>query len=390
MRFARLFAACLLGAGISMFTSCGSFQFGSAVGASELPAGVRSEGATFSVEKVTPGLEHPWGMAFLPDGRMLVTERPGRLRLILADGRLDPTPLAGVPTAFARGQGGLLDVALHPEFQENRLVYLSFSRLDGRGAVTAVARGVLGDGGLERTEVIFSSNGRTAHTRHFGSRLAFDEAGRLWVTHGDRGERDLAQDPGSHAGSVLRLTEEGGVPADNPFLGKPGAVPEIYSMGHRNPQGLAIHPETGRVWIHEHGPRGGDEVNIIEAGANYGWPVVSLGREYASGRPVGVTGAPGMTPPIHVWDPSIAPSGMTFYEGDAFPAWRGDLFVGALAHRLLARLELEDERVVHEERLLEGELGRIRDVAVGPDGFLYLLTDEADGGLFRLVPATAP
>ncbi len=388
MRLARFCTTCLLSAGVSMFTSCGSVQIGSTLGAGELPSNVASEQAEFSVERVTGGLEHPWGMAFLPDGRILVTERPGRLRLIEADGTLDPSPLEGVPTAFARGQGGLLDVALHPDFASNRLVYLSFSLLDGRRAVTAVARGVLDEDGLTGTEVIFVSNGQTSHTRHFGSRLAFDADGRLWVTHGDRGERDLAQDPGSHAGSVLRLTADGGVPEDNPFVGQADAMPEIYSIGHRNPQGVAIHPSTGAIWIHEHGPRGGDEVNILEAGANYGWPVVSQGREYASGRAVGTSEAPGMRPAIHVWDPSIAPSGMAFYDGEAFPEWQGDLFLGALAYQLLARLELDGNTVVHEERLLEDELGRIRDVKVGPEGYLYLLTDQDDGGLFRLVPAS--
>lgn len=388
MCLARLCTTCLLSAGVSMFTSCGSVQIGSTVGAGELPSGVESEQARFSVEQVTVGLEHPWGMAFLPDGRMLVTERPGRLRLVEADGTLDPAPLKGVPTAFARGQGGLLDVALHPDFESNRLVYLSFSQLDGRAAVTAVARGVLDDEGLTEMEVIFASNGRTSQTRHFGSRLAFDAEGRLWVTHGDRGDRDLAQDPGSHAGSVLRLTDGGGVPGDNPFAGQTGAMPEIYSIGHRNPQGLAIHPATGAIWIHEHGPRGGDEVNIIKPGANYGWPVVSQGREYASGKAVGASEAEGMTPAIHVWDPSIAPSGMAFYEGEAFPEWQGDLFVGALAFQLLARLELDGDTVVHEERLLEDALGRIRDVSVGLDGFVYLLIDDDDGGLYRLVPAS--
>ncbi len=388
MRLARLCTTCLLSAGVSMFTSCGSMQIGSTLGAGELPSGVASEQAEFSVELVTGGLEHPWGMAFLPDGRILVTERPGRLRLIETDGTLAPAPLEGVPTAFARGQGGLLDVALHPDFASNRLVYLSFSRLDGRAAVTAVARGVLDEEGLSATEVIFASNGRTSQTRHFGSRLAFDADGRLWVTHGDRGDRDLAQDPGSHAGSVLRLMDDGGVPEDNPFVGQPGAMPEIYSIGHRNPQGLAIHPVTGAVWIHEHGPRGGDEVNIIEPGANFGWPLVSQGREYASGRAVGATEAEGMMPAIHVWDPSIAPSGMAFYEGEAFPEWQGDLLVGALAFQLLARLELDGDTVVHEERLLEDELGRIRDVKVGPDGLVYLLIDDDDGGLYRLVPAS--
>jgi len=386
MHLGRVFSASLLGAAVGFFSSCGTMQFGGSVGAEEIFERVESEEATFAVELLTDGLEHPWGMVFLPDGRLLVTERPGRLRLVDADFELDPEPLGGVPTAFARGQGGLLDVVLHPDFAENRLVYLSYAYLDDAGAGTAVARGRLADAGLEDTEVIFESNALGSGGRHFGSRLAFDDAGHLFVTHGDRGERERAQDLGDHAGSLLRLDADGSVPDDNPFVGRADAQPEIYSFGHRNPQGMAVHPDTGAVWVHEHGPRGGDEVNIIEAGANYGWPVVSQGREYASGRPIGVEEAAGMTAAIYIWDPSIAPSGMAFYDGDAFPEWQGDLLVGALAYQLLARLELDGDRVVHEERLLEGELGRIRDVQVGPDGLVYLLTDADNGGIYRLSP----
>jgi glucose/arabinose dehydrogenase len=386
MRLSRLFTCSLLGAAAGFFTSCGSMQLGGSVGAEEIAERVESEQAAFAVERMTGGLEHPWSMAFLPDGGMLVTERAGRLRLVDEAFNLVPEPLTGVPTAFARGQGGLLDVVLHPDFAENRLVYLSYAYLGDGGAATAVARGRLGAGGLEDTEVIFESNALASGGRHFGSRLAFDDAGHLFVTHGDRGERERAQKLGDHAGSLLRLDDDGSVPDDNPFVGQADALPEIYSFGHRNPQGMAVHPETGAIWLHEHGPRGGDEVNIIEAGANYGWPVVSQGREYASGRPVGADEAAGMIPAIHVWDPSIAPSGMAFYTGDAFPEWQGDLLVGALAYQLLARLELDGGTVVQEERLLEGELGRIRDVRVGPDGLVYLLTDDANGGIYRLSP----
>jgi glucose/arabinose dehydrogenase len=394
MQLDRRFTACLLG--MALLASCGPTQPGSSA---NFDQGIRPDAIVeasgvgnsgFAIERLTGGLEHPWGMTFLPDGRLLVTERQGRLRLVDADFTLQPEPLAGVPTAFARGQGGLLDVELHPDFAGNRLVYLSYAYLADDGAGTAVARGRLAEGALADVEVIFESNGLGSGGRHFGSRLLFDRDGYLFITHGDRGERQLAQQLDNHAGSVLRLHADGRVPADNPFVGRDDARPEIFSYGHRNPQGMALHPETGAVWVHEHGPRGGDEVNIIEAGGNFGWPVVSDGREYATGLPIGADAPPsGMIAPIHVWDPSIAPSGMAFYTGDAFPEWRGDVLLGALAFQLLARLELDGDAVVGEERLLEGELGRIRDVVVGPDGLVYLLTDAADGGIYRLRPAAS-
>ena len=348
---------------------------------------VTSDQATFRVELVTDGLEHPWGMAFLPDGDMLVTERPGSLRLV-RDGVLDPTPIAGTPEVYARGQGGLLDVALDPGFAENDLVYLSYAGIDDDGrSSTRVARGRLLDGVLDEVEVIFRSNSARDGGVHWGSRLGFDAEGRLYVTVGERGNSDTAQNLGRHGGSVIRIEPDGSVPDDNPFVGKSGALPEIYSYGHRNPQGLAIHPETGRIWTQEHGPRGGDEVNLIEAGANYGWPEISWGINYG-GTPVGsgLREKDGMAQPAHFWDPSIAPSGMTFYDGDAFPDWQGDLFVGALKFQLIARLEMEGDKVVGEERLLEGELGRIRDVRTGPDGLLYILTDASNGALYRVAP----
>ena len=327
----------------------------------------------------------PWGMAFLPDGDMLITERPGRLRLV-RDGTLDPAPIAGVPKVFASGQGGLLDVALDPAFAENQLVYLAYAGVDDDGrSSTRVARGRLEGGELADFEVIFRSNSASGGGRHWGSRLGFDAAGRLYITVGDRGDPDSAQNLSRHAGSVVRIMPNGSVPKDNPFVGVSDALPEIFSYGHRNPQGLAVHPETGRVWTQEHGPRGGDEVNLIEAGANYGWPEISWGINYG-GTPVGsgLREMDGMAQPAHFWDPSIAPSGMTFYDGDAFPEWQGDLFVGALKFQLLARLEMDGDEVVGEERLLEGELGRIRDVRTGPDGLLYILTDASDGALYRL------
>ena len=342
----------------------------------------------FAVVEVAGGLDHPWGLAFLPDGRLLVTERPGRLRTVTA-GRLDPEPVAGVPPVYASGQGGLLDVALHPDFRENGWVYLSYAGGHWGRAGTEVARGRLRDNRLEDVEVLFRALPKSSGGRHFGSRLRFAPDGHLFVTLGDRGDRHRAQDPGDHAGSIVRLRDDGGVPPDNPFVGADGARPEVYTLGNRNVQGLAFHPETGVLFAHEHGPRGGDEVNVVRAGANYGWPVISYGREYGSGAPVGEgTRRDGMAQPAHQWTPSIAPSGLTVYEGERFPGWRGNLFVGALKFRLLARLVLDGDRVVHEERLLEDRYGRIRDVRTGPDGLLYLLTDAPApwGALLRLEP----
>jgi glucose/arabinose dehydrogenase len=349
---------------------------------------ISSEQATFELVTVVSGLEHPWGMAFLPDERILVTERAGRLRIV-RDGQLDPEPIAGVPPVYASGQGGLLDVALDPEFASNRLIYLSYAAEGDDGNSTRVARAALGDGRLEDLDVIFTAQPLARASKHFGSRLAFDPAGYLFITVGERGQGERAQDLGDHNGTVIRLHPDGSVPADNPFVSAAGARPEIFSYGHRNAQGLAIHPETGVPWLHEHGARGGDEVNVVRPGVNYGWPVITYGIDY-TGAPIGEgTHKEGMAQPIYYWVPSIAPSGMAFYDGDAFPEWRGDLFVGALRSRLLARLELDGEQVVAEERLLEGAIGRIRDVEVGPDGYLYLLTDEPDGALYRLEPAGA-
>ena len=351
-----------------------------------------SEEHAFRVVEVASGLDHPWGLAFLPDGRMLVTERPGRLRTVTAEGRLDPEPVVGVPRVHASGQGGLLDVALHPGFQENGWVYLSYAAGSWIGAGTEVARGRLRGHRLEDVEVLFRALPKSSGGRHFGSRLRFAPDGHLFVTLGDRGDRHRAQDPGDHAGSIVRLRENGSVPPDNPFTGEGGARPEIYTVGNRNVQGLAFHPGTGVLFAHEHGPRGGDELNVVRPGVNYGWPVISYGREYGSGAPVGEsTHREGMAQPIHEWTPSIAPSGLTVYDGDRFPGWRGNLFVGALRFRLVARLVLDGGRVVHEERLLEDRYGRIRDVRTGPDGLLYLLTDAPAplGALLRLEPAPA-
>jgi glucose/arabinose dehydrogenase len=347
-----------------------------------------SEQARFRVERLTAGLQHPWSLAFLPDGGFLVTERPGRLRVVDAEGHLQEQVVSGLPDIRANGQGGLLDVALHPDFANNGWVYLSFVESGPDGVGTAVARGRLTGMQLRDTRTLFRLLPQSSTGRHFGSRLVFDRQGHLFITLGDRGDRPRAQDLGDHAGSVIRLNDDGSVPADNPFVGRRGVRPEIYSYGHRNIQGATLHPSTGRLWTHEHGPQGGDEINLPEPGVNYGWPVITHGVNYGIGTAIGEgSKAPGMAEPIYYWVPSIAPSGMTFYDGDRFPGWQGDLFIGSLKFNMLVRLELEDGRVVHEERMLEDALGRIRDVRQGPDGLLYLLTDESDGELVRLVPA---
>jgi glucose/arabinose dehydrogenase len=340
------------------------------------------------VQTVAAGLEHPWGLAFLPDGRMLVTERPGRLRIVGGDGRVSE-PLAGVPQVFARGQGGLLDVALDPRFAENRLVYLSYAEPgEGGTAGTAVARGRLGEGRLEDVRVIYRQQPKVGGAQHFGSRLVFARDGTLFVTQGDRyAYREGAQDLSVGFGKIVRIHPDGSVPRDNPFVGRPGARPEIWSYGHRNVQGAALHPETGDLWTAEHGARGGDELNRPEAGKNYGWPVITYGVDY-SGATIGEgTAKPGMEQPVYYWDPVIAPSGMTFYTGGALPGWKGSVFIGSLRPGLLVRLTLADGRVAREERYLAELRERIRDVRQGPDGLLYLLTDSPDGRLLRVVPA---
>jgi glucose/arabinose dehydrogenase len=350
------------------------------------PRVVQSERHTFRVVALVEGLEHAWGMAFLPDGRLVVTERPGRLRLI-ANGRLDPQPIGGLPAIAAHGQGGLLDVALHPRYTETGWVYLAYAAPGDGGAGTEVLRGRLRDGRLEDVEVIFRLQPKSGGGQHFGSRLVFDRSGHLYVTLGDRGERDRAQRLDDHRGKIVRLHDDGRVPDDNPFRTRAGARPEIFSYGNRNVQGAALHPATGLLWAHEHGPRGGDEVNVIRAGQNYGWPVITFGREYGTGFRIGEgTSRADVAAPLHVWIPSIAPSGMAFYAGDRFPHWRGNLFVGALVDKSLVRLELDGERIVREERLMRDVLGRIRDVRSGPDGYLYVLSDANRGVLARLEP----
>jgi len=340
---------------------------------------------------IARGLVNPWGLAFLPDGDMLVTERPGRLRVVHRDGRLGP-PLQGLPKIEAGGQGGLLDVALDPQFTENHWVYWSYTEpgtaAQGGGNSTAVARGRFDakQPALTDVQVIFRQAPKVASGQHFGSRLVFARDGRLFITLGDRFTRkDDAQTLDTHHGKVVRVEPDGKVPADNPFVSKPGALPEIWSYGHRNVQGAALHPVTGELWTHEHGPQGGDEVNVTLPGRNYGWPVITYGRNYGTGTKIGEgTERADVEPAVKTWVPSIAPSGMAFLTSDRYPGWKGNLFVGALRAEVLVRLELDGRKVVREERLLTNFNERIRDVRQGPDGWLYLLTDNADGRVIRL------
>jgi len=333
---------------------------------------VSTQEHALNVVNVTEGLEFPWGLAFLPDGRMLVTERVGRLRIVEASGALREHPVRGVPGVDATDQGGLLDIALHPRFRDNRLLYLSYSALGEGGRGTEVLRARLGDGALENVEVIFRLEPKSPPAAHYGSRLAFDADGFLYITLGDRKAAARAQSLDDHAGKIIRLHDDGRAPADNPF-GNP-AKHGIFTLGHRNVQGAARHPVSGRIWIVEHGEDENDRLIVLANGGNYGWP---------HGRPT----AAGVAPSVHAWTPTIAPSGLTFYSGEKFPKWKGDAFLGSLKDRMLVRLKLEGDRVVGEEHLLKGMLGRIRDVRTGPDGFLYLLVDDRNGKLVRLEPA---
>lgn len=347
----------------------------------------------WKAETVVDGLEHPWGMAWLPDGSALVTERPGRLRLI-KDGKLQKRPVAGVPEVLADGQGGLLDVALHPRFADNGLVYLTFAQGTRESNRTALARGRLVDGRLEGTEVIFANADSKRGTQHFGSRLVWLRDGTLLMSIGDGGNppiafdgeniRDQAQNPGTHFGKVLRLTEDGRPAPGNPFAKRPGARPEIWTLGHRNIQGMTLDPASGRVWANEHGSQGGDELNLVEGGSNYGWPAVTYSIEYWGPRISDETSRPDVPEPKVVWTPSKAPSGLAFYTGDRYPDWRGDLFSGALKFGQVRRIDLDGARVVGEEKLTIG--ARVRDVRQGPDGWLYVLTDEPNGRLLRIRP----
>jgi glucose/arabinose dehydrogenase len=347
---------------------------------------IRSEEHSFRVVRLVEGLDHPWSVAFLPDGRMLVTERPGRLRVV-SGGKLDPRPITGLPQVEAHGQGGLFDIVLHPRFAENSLVYFSYNARGPGGDGTELARAKLAGARLENVQVLFRQDPKGRSGEHFGGRIVFDRAGFVYLTLGERGEKERAQRPDDHAGSVIRLRDDGSVPADNPFVGRKGWKPEKFDLGHRNQQGAALHPKSGLVWTHEHGPQGGDEINVIRPGLNHGWPVITYGVNYVIGTRIGEgTQKAGMTQPLYYWVPSIAPSGMAFYQGDRFPRWKGDLFVGALKDRMLVRLKLDGDKVVKEERMLQGVLGRIRDVRAGPDGLIYVLSDENPGVLARLEP----
>jgi len=359
--------------------------------AGQTRAPAQNTNVTIENEIIASGLNHPWAIAFLPDGRVLVSERSGAMRVITRAGEISQ-PLAGVPPVDARGQGGLLDVVLGPNFASDRLIYWSYSEPRGGNQTngTSVARGRLSEDAarIENVQVIFRQLPAWASRGHFGSRLVFDREGRLYVTLGDRQQnepRELAQDNATHIGKVVRINADGSVPADNPFVGQANVRPEIWSTGHRNVQGAAFHPETGALWTIEHGPRGGDELNLTQAGRNYGWPIISYGIEYR-GDAIndGITQREGLEQPNYYWDPVIAPGDMEFYTGDLFP-WRGDLLIAGLETQSLVRVRLEGARVVGEERF-QLELGRIRDVAQAEDGALWIVTDEDNGRLIRLTP----
>ncbi len=350
---------------------------------------IQSEKHSFRVVTLVRGLQNPWSMAFLPDGRMLVTEREGRLRIVSKDFKLDPKPVEGLPEIVATGQGGLFEVAIHPQYAQNGWIYWAYNAPGPGGWGTTLARGkLISDANnyrMTEVQLLFSMEPKTRTGQHFGGRIVFDGKGIVYLTLGDRGDKPRAQKLDDHAGSVIRLHDDGRVPADNPFVNRAGAKPEKFTLGNRNMQGAALHPQTGELWTHEHGPQGGDEINVMRAGRNYGWPVISYGVNYGIGTKIGEGNAkPGMEQPLHYWVPSIAPSGMAFYTGDKFPNWKGNLLVGALRDEMLVRLELNGEKVVREERLLKGQIGRIRDVRVGPDGLVYLLTDEREGVVLRL------
>lgn len=346
---------------------------------------IQSEKLTFQLDRIAK-LEKPWGMTFLPSGDMLVTQKSGTLHII-RDGRLLKKTVKGLPVIKENWQGGLLDVAIDPDFANNRLIYLSYVAKDKDGYGTEVLRGRLSKDKLKDVEVIFKALPKQGGGRHFGSRLIFDNDGYLYISLGDRGHRPNGQDLTTHAGSLIRINSDGSIPSNNPFVKASGVRPEIYTYGNRNIQGMTLHPDTGEVWTHEHGPQGGDEVNLMKAGKNYGWAEITYGVNYGIGTKIGDgTEREDVTPPIHYWIPSIAPSGMTFYDGDLFPEWKNNLFVGSLKFRQLVRLTLEKNKVVAEERIDLRKYGRVRDVRQGPDGRLYFLAGGGKGGVFRMSP----
>lgn len=346
-----------------------------------------SSAGPIQVSTIASGLVHPWGLALLPDGRILITERPGRFRIVSRDGDLSP-PLKNVPDVWASGQGGLLDVVLDKSFADNKIIYFCFAERTEGGGRTAVARAKLGEDRLQDVKIIFRQEGQLSSGNHYGCRIAQADDRNLFVTLGDHfSHRDEAQNLANHLGKVIRIAPDGSAPADNPFVGRADTKPEIWSYGHRNEQGLAINPATGDLWEVEHGPRGGDEVNIIGKGKNYGWPVIGYGIDYNGAKIHAGSAREGMEQPVKYWVPSISPSGMAFYTGALFPSWKGSLFTGALSGRMLVRLSLEGNAIAGEERLLQDLNERIRDVRQGPDGALWLLTDSKTGRLLRISPA---
>jgi aldose sugar dehydrogenase len=360
-----------------------------------VPAAVRAQTASKPVPplraartiELARGLEHPWGLSFLPDGRMLVTERPGTMRLFSPDAKRSEQ-VKGVPDVYSVGQGGLLDIAVSPDFGRDNLVFLALAQPTARGARTAIVRAELQGSTLRNHQVIFGQRQDPGGGYHFGCRLALTRDGLLYAGLGDRySQKDRAQDLTSHFGKVIRIRTDGSAPADNPFANTAAALPEIWSIGHRNIQGAALHPATGALWTHEHGAQGGDELNIPQAGKNYGWPVITWGVDYGGARIGEGTSKPGLEQPLYYWDPSIAPSGMAFVTSDRYPGWKGSLLVGSLKFRQLVRLDLDGPRVIREERLLGGLGERIRDIRQGLDGLLYVLTDSPDGKLLRIEPA---
>jgi aldose sugar dehydrogenase len=362
-----------------------SFLISSACSVAEESGVYTSEKYSFTIETVVEGLEHPWAVDFLPDGRMLVTEKPGRLRVV-SNGKLSE-PVTGLPKIKEKGQGGLLDIALDPDYKNNQIIYLSYSAKGKGGIGTEVVKGKLIGNELKDTQVIFKLLPKTNTGYHFGSRLLFAKDGSLFVTLGDRGDKDRAQDISDHAGSLIHINKDGSVPENNPFVNSSNAKPEIYTYGNRNMQGIAMHPETGEVWTVEHGPQGGDELNLMKPGVNYGWPVITYGANYGTGTKIGEgTEKEGMEQPIHRWVPSIATSSLLFYTGDKFPNWNINAFISSLKFGQLARLEMQGNKVIKEERIINGKVGRIREVQQGLDGYIYIITDESNGRLLRLKP----
>lgn len=384
-------AGIILAIGLASFLPSAAALANSAAPSKSADLSREGSGSRFIVKTLVEGLENPWSLAWLPSGDMLVTERDGALRRITKDFRLIPSPIKGLPAVSTGGQAGLFDVAVHPRFSQNGWIYLAYAEpsLGGRLAAsgTSLMRARLSGDNLSDVQVLFQMQPKSRGGRHFGGRIVFDQAGHVFLTLGDRGEEDRAQKAGDHAGAVIRLLDDGRIPSTNPFLRQADIPPEVFSRGHRNIQGAAFHPSTGALWVHEHGPQGGDELNIVRAGRNYGWPTITYGVNYVTGTKIGEgTHKAGLEQPIHIWVPSIAPSGMAFYTGSAFPDWANSLLVGALRGQTLVRLQIENDRVVAEERLLTQQVGRIRDVRVGPDGLVYLLTDGPDGQLLRLEP----